>query len=88
MNKLSTSVSVLFTMLPTGIRIREASTMFIWVCVPLFRVVGAVSSIHSRTYFAVKEDGWHKMWSGDVNELHAKYLADGSTGVGFPARKL
>ena len=34
--------------------------------------------------YHVQADGWKKVWSGDVNELHARYQAEGTTSAMRP----
>ena len=34
--------------------------------------------------YHVQADGWKKVWSGDVNELHARYSAEGTTNAMRP----
>jgi len=34
--------------------------------------------------YVVKPDGWKKVWSGDVNVLHDRYKAEGSTAAMLP----
>ena len=34
--------------------------------------------------YHVQADGWKKVWSGDVNELHARYQAEGTTSAMKP----